>query len=107
MKSSASRRSSAVASWLAIASSMAVSSGCARSTVQSVLDSRSCQAWTRLVQHQLVVKTAAGHELCMRTLLDEPSVAHDQDQVGIHDRAQPMRDDNRGTAEVGQVAVHL
>ena len=42
----------------------------------------------------------------MRALFDQLPIGHDQDQVGVHDRAQPVGDDDRRAAQVSQVAVH-
>ncbi|HEX8927550.1 MAG TPA: hypothetical protein VGA45_01435, partial [Actinomycetota bacterium] len=42
----------------------------------------------------------------MGSLLHDPSVFHDQDAVGIGDRAQPVGDHDPRAAERAEVAVH-
>ena len=39
---------------------------------------------------------ALGHQLVMRAALDDFAVAHDQNQVGVADGRQPVRDEERG-----------
>ena len=45
-----------------------------------------------LAQIEVGVGTLGSQQLLMRTLLDNVAMIHDQNQVGIHDRRQAMRD---------------
>ena len=45
-----------------------------------------------LTQIEVGVSTLGSQQFLMRALLDNVAVVHDQDQVGVHDRRQAMRD---------------
>lgn len=54
---------------------------------------------------QVAVEAAAGEQVVVGALLDDPAAVHDHDRVGPADRAQPAGDHDAGTAQGGQVPV--
>src|SRR5436189_228976 len=46
---------------------------------------------------KLAVKPAASHELVVRSLLDDAAVVQNDDEVGVADRREPVRDHEGGT----------
>src|SRR6185312_14417320 len=57
---------------------------------------------------ELVVRAPACEQLLVSALLDDPSFAHDEDQVGIPDRRQPVCDDEARAvrAQCGHGVLH-
>jgi len=47
---------------------------------------------------QVAVELATCHELGVRTVLDDRTLVHNQDEVGVTDRGEPVRDHEAGTA---------
>ena len=47
---------------------------------------------------QLGVEAAAGQQFAVRAALDDPSVVDHEDAIGVDDRRQAVRDDDRGSA---------
>jgi hypothetical protein len=41
-----------------------------------------------------VVGALCGQQLVVRALLDDPAAVHHEDQVGVADRGEPVRDDD-------------
>ena len=52
----------------------------------------------QLLAAEVEVQPAAGHQLVVRPLLHEPAPLEHEDQVGVADRAQAVRDDEDGPA---------
>ena len=50
----------------------------------------------KLAAVELVVVAAAGEQLAVRALLDDPAVAHDEDEVGAADGGEPVGDEEAG-----------
>ena len=61
----------------------------------------------QLLREQVVVEPAPLHQLVVRALLDEAAALEDDDQVGVADRAQPVRDHERRAALEQLVEVLL
>ena len=49
---------------------------------------------------EVVVHAALGDQLVVGAHLDDAALVHDDDLVGLADRAQPVRDDERRAADV-------
>jgi hypothetical protein len=57
-----------------------------------------------LAADERVVAAAQGQQVGVAAVLDHPPVVHDQDQVGVDDRAEAVGDDDGCAVELGQVA---
>src|SRR5512141_2183290 len=51
-----------------------------------------------LAQHHTMIDAALLHEFLMRSLLDDPAVLHEENEIGAADGREAMRDHESGAA---------
>ena len=69
---------------------------------------KSAESHVDLLFDHIAILATFGHELSVSTRLADATMFDNDDQVGVGDGAEPMRDDKAGTAahELGQALLN-